>query len=91
MTIAAAAVVVAAGVYFLPVCPYRPYRLLNPNDGWQAIDEWQTEHHCDRFVGKLREYGEWCLRAGRTTVLITGRLKLDTELTGNFSQKAGPD
>jgi hypothetical protein len=89
--LALALIGIVAGTYFLPVCPYRPYQLLRSDDGWQPVDEWLTPGHCDRLVQKLREDGEWCLRLGSTKVLITGRLKMDTELTGNFSQKAGPD
>jgi len=90
-TLTAAVVGLVAAVYFLPVWPYRPYQLLRPDDGWQPVDEWLTERHCDRFVAKLRDSGEWGFRPGRNTVLITGRLKLDKELTGNYSQKAGSD
>lgn len=91
MICAVVAISIIACAYFLPVFPYRPYHLINPNVGWEPADEWLTQRHCDRFVAKLREYDEWCIRAGQTRVLITGKLKLDVELTGNFSQKAGPD
>lgn len=76
---------------FAPIYPYRPYRILNPNDGWTPCDKWLTPHHCDRLVVLLGDYGEWHLRVGKRTVLISLQLKLDREETGNYSQKAEPE
>ena len=82
--------VVALVIAFAPVFPYRPYRLLNPNDGWTPCDKWLTSDHCDRLEALLQDYGERYIRAGQRRVLITLKLKLDRELTGNYSMKAEP-
>jgi hypothetical protein len=83
--------VVALAVALAPIYPYRPYRTLNPNDGWTPCDKWLTPEHCDRLVILLDRYGELHLRVGRRLVLIPLKLKLDREETGNYSQKAEPE
>ena len=82
------AVVLVLVLLFAPIFPYRPSRLLNPNDGWTPCDKWLTVEHCDRFEGLLEDDDEWHIRAGRRLVLIPFGLKRDRELTGNYSQKA---
>ncbi len=79
---------VALVVVFAPIFPYRPYRLLKPDDGWIPCDKWLTPAHCDRLVVVLDDNGVCHIRVGPRIVLIPLRLKMNREDVGNLSQKA---
>ena len=85
-----AVIVLALVIAFAPVYPYRPYQLINPNDGWTPNDKQLTAEHCDRLEVELQGH-EHYIRAGSRLVLITLKLKLDRDTTGNYSTKAGPE